>query len=174
MIYTYRFHNRYSTKRSEIRDEHDQVTGYVQRTYANPLMKVLDFLLEGIVFADYRVTDRAGNLRVEAKQVRTFFKRRQYILHYEQEDGTRTSIPIIDKKRFGLEEKTGFELEGRSYELHKPVIDWGTITLQGTTIAEWKSSLTLPPKAQFRLADPSHEAHVLLLLGIFHTYLHSK
>ncbi|MOA43621.1 hypothetical protein D3C78_1657900 [compost metagenome] len=116
--------------------------------------------------------DSAGNVKLKVKQVRALLKRRQYFIHYEGAGGT-SIIHLVDKKRLDLGEKTSFEFDGKSYQLHKPLMDWGEIKLEGRVVAKWKETLTIPPKASFRLEDPSHEQQLLLLLGIFHAYLHS-
>ncbi|MFD1957109.1 hypothetical protein ACFSL6_23810 [Paenibacillus thailandensis] len=171
-MFTYRIYNRYSTKESEISNEKGEVVAYIQRTYPNPLIRWLDILTEGALFTDYRLTDKGGNLIVEAKQIRTFIKRRQYDVAYRSCEGT-FRIHLIDKKIFDLGEKTSFEFQDRTYELVKPLTDWGQIKLGGNVLAEWKETLTIPAKARFKLVDPAFKEHELLFLGIFHTYLHS-
>ncbi|WP_046234833.1 hypothetical protein [Paenibacillus algorifonticola] len=170
-MYTYRLYNRYSTKEAEIRGEDGRVVGRIKRTYPNLIMRIIDIFMEGL-FTDYKVFNAEGNLKFEAIQVRNLFKKRQYVINYFTDSGT-LQIHLIDKKRFDIGEKTSFEFEGKTYYLNKPLIGWGDISLDGVVVAEWKETLTIPLKADFRLVDPLHEEHILILLGIFHTYLHS-
>ncbi|WP_169085670.1 hypothetical protein [Paenibacillus sp. PL91] len=171
-MYTYRMYNRYSTKKSEVLNEQGEVIAYIERTYSNPLMRLLDIVTEGAMFTDYRITDANDKLVVEANQVRTFIKRRQYYITYHSGEGT-SKIHLVDKKLLDLGEKTDFEYQGKTYQLNKPLMDWGIIILDGKPLAEWKETLTIPAKANFKLVDPACNEHELLLLGIFHTYLHS-
>nr|WP_139074804.1 hypothetical protein [Paenibacillus elgii] len=128
--------------------------------------------LDGNLFTDYLFTDTRGNLIVKARQVRNFLARRQYIIDY-YEDQKHHKIHLIDKKFFDLGEKTVFDFNGQTYILNKPLLDWGEITLDNHVIARWKGVYSLPFKANFDLIETSYEKHSLLLLAIFHTFLHS-
>ncbi|MBW7475501.1 hypothetical protein K0T92_12140 [Paenibacillus oenotherae] len=149
-----------------------KVVAYIERTYSNPLMRLLDIMTDGAMFADYRITDANHKLVVEANQVRTFIKRRQYYITYHSSEGT-SKIHLVDKKIMDLGEKTDFEYQGKTYLLNKPLMDWGKIIMDGKPLAEWKETLSIPAKANFKLLDPAFTEHELLLLGIFHAYLHA-
>ncbi|CAH1200636.1 hypothetical protein PAECIP111893_01516 [Paenibacillus plantiphilus] len=63
-MYTYRMYNRYSTKKSEVHNDQGEVVAYIERTYSNPFMRLLDIMTEGSMFADYRITDANDKLVV--------------------------------------------------------------------------------------------------------------
>ncbi|MBD0382037.1 tubby C-terminal domain-like protein [Paenibacillus sedimenti] len=171
-MYEYKWHNRYSTKPSNIFDENGKMIGCIQRNYSNTLVRIMDIILEGNLFTDYTITDAENKLIVKTHHVRSFVKRRQYLIDY-YEGNEHYQIQLIDKKLFDLGEKTSFEYKGNTYQLRKSLFEWAQIALNDQVIAEWKESLKLPIKVHFKLLDKNYENQVLLLIGIFHTYLHA-
>ncbi|MFD0769491.1 hypothetical protein ACFQZ1_11710 [Bacillus sp. CGMCC 1.60114] len=60
------------------------------------------------------------------------------------------------------------------YELKQRPFEWAKITNLNTNlvIAEWKESIKPPFNIRFKLIEDSYKDKVLLLIGIFHSYLH--
>ncbi|WP_430786725.1 tubby C-terminal domain-like protein [Virgibacillus flavescens] len=171
-MYEYRFFNTISTKPATIYDENENGIGTVTKVYEKPVYKILDILLNGRIFVNYKVEGSNGDVVFKSKKDPGLFKRRQYHIHYGARDDE-SYIHLMDKKNFEIGERTSFEYKGDTYELEKSIGGWAAIKKDGSVIAEWKSSLKVPFKAYFRLIEENHEEDELLFLGLFHTYLHA-
>lgn len=170
-MYEYRFYNTLSTKPSTIYDEDSTVIGTISKKYTNPAQKLLDMLLKGRFFVKYEIKD-STRIVFKSKREPNPFKKRQYYINYYKDVGDRY-IHLIDKKSFDIGERTAFEYNGETYELEKSAMDWARIKKDGNVIAEWKSSLKIPFVAYFKMVDKNFNEDKLLLLGLFHTYLHA-
>ncbi|WP_273851924.1 tubby C-terminal domain-like protein [Guptibacillus spartinae] len=172
-MYEYRFFTTLSTKASEIYSEDGKVIGEIEKYYKNVWEMLADLLLNGRFSGNYKVVDQNNHERFHAIRSLNIFKRRHYFIEYETNKATKEFIHLVDKKSFDVGEVTTFTYSGETFTLKKPFMEKAKIYKNGSAIAEWNSSLKVPFKAYFKLLDEQYENDKLLLLGLFHTYLHA-
>lgn len=171
-MYEYRFYNTISTKPSSIYDENGKEIGTITKKYSNPIQKILDILLKGRYFVNYELENAGSNVVFRSKKELNPFKKRQYYIKYYK-NNEEYSIHIVDKRSFSAAQITNFEYNKEIYELEKSINDWAVIKKSGAIVGEWNSTIKPPFKANFKLVDKDYEDELLLLIGIFHTYLHA-
>ncbi len=171
-MYEYRFFNTISNKAADIYDNKGDKIGKVEKYYKHLWERVVDMLLKGRFSGNYRLYDRNNNELINSQRSLNIFKKRQYTVEYKTDRANKT-IKLVDEKSFGIGEITSFLLNEEKFILKKDVMDKAQISKDDSVIAEWESSIKVPFKAYFTLKDQKYENDCLLLLGLFHTYLHA-
>lgn len=173
-MYHYKWINHFSVKPSEIYDNENNLIGTIRKTYSNKIIRIIDTILfNGTYFLEYELYDDNKNLKLKAKKDIDFRKRTQFKLDY-YDNNEKNQISLIDKKIFDFGEITTFEFAGEIYELKQRPFEWAKITNLNTNlvIAEWKEPIKPPFNIKLKLIEDSYKDKVLLLIGIFHSYLH--
>lgn len=171
-MYEYRFYITTSTKPANIYDDDKNLIGILTKVYSNLFKRILDlYPFGGRAFAEYKLSNEKEQLVFKSKRGNPFKRRQYYVYYYKNEE--ERYIQLIDKKSFDIGERTTFEYNGETYQLEKEMMEWARIKKNGSTVAEWNPSLKPPFKAYFKLLDEEYEDDILLLIGIFHTYLHA-
>ncbi|WP_420804740.1 tubby C-terminal domain-like protein [Pontibacillus halophilus] len=171
-MYTYRFYNVFSTKASPIVDDTNRTIGSVARYYESSSKRIVDKLLKGRIFVNYQVTDANQQVVFLSKKATNPFNRRQYHLSYFK-NNEEHNVHLIDQKTFDLGETTTFDYNGGTYELIKQPLEKAIIKKDGTLVAEWDNTMSVPSKAHFELRDEDYKEDELFFLGVFHTYFHA-
>ncbi|WJE84532.1 hypothetical protein [Bacillus sp. DX3.1] len=175
ILYYYKWRSFSSVKPTQIYDENNNIIGTIKKTYSNQFIRIIDLILfKGTYFLEYMIYDSKENLQLKAKKDIDFRKRTQFFLNYYAET-EEYQIHLIDKKTFDFGEITTFEFAGEMYELNQRPFEWAKITNLNTNliIAEWKEPIKPPFNIIFKLLEESYKDKVLLLIGIFHSYLHA-
>lgn len=171
MLFRYKWRNANSTKPSEIFNEKNEVVGALSKTYPNIFKRIVDVYFKGEFFVEYEIRDGSGKIRVKSKKDTSILKKRQYYLEYFIENH-KYEIHLLDYKVIDIVERTVFTFNDTEYFLEKKSFEKATLKVNDCIIAEWKESIKPPFTVSFELLDDNYKDHVLLLIGVFHTYLH--
>ncbi|QXE02443.1 hypothetical protein [Terribacillus sp. DMT04] len=171
-MYSYTFRHVQSTKPAAIYDGANNIVGYISRVYPTLFHRIFDYWQEGLVSSIYQVKDKDGKIVFQAKEQFRLL-RRTFTIKYRTASDVH-ELQIKEDTKLHSMKKTSFSLHNDVYVILKKIGDWAVIQRNGKEVARWKHTVKIPPsKVNIELTDPEAEQHLLLWIGLFHTFFHN-